>query len=168
MMKTIEQIWKETLELLQRKMSRSSFETWIKGLTIQRFDVEKKTVTIHAENEFTRQWLETRLKQVLEDAIEEITGDRYAVSFSVKVKTYVRYSMEQVPTRIDPQEEQERENRNLLLQVLQELQMLHQRLDRMEGGLGDIKKEIKNAGKLKRPPWPISHKPRHENEEKGD
>lgn len=154
-MKTMEEIWRDTLELLQKKMSRSSFETWIKGLTVQRFDAKKKTITINAENEFTRQWLETRLKQVLEDAMEEVTGDKYAVSFAVKVKTHVRYSMERVPTRLDPQEEYQRENRALLHEVLQELKSLHHRLDHFETELGNIKKEIKTVNrptKIPRPP----------------
>lgn len=142
-MKTIEEIWKDTLELLQKRMSRSSFETWIKGLTVQRFDAKKKTITINAENEFTRQWLETRLKQVLEDAMEEATGDRYAVSFAVKVKTHIRYSMERVPTRLDPQEEYQRENRALLHEVLDELKSLHHRLDYFEIELSNVKKEMK-------------------------
>ncbi|MFT9849558.1 DnaA N-terminal domain-containing protein [Aneurinibacillus sp. REN35] len=154
-MKTIEEIWTETLELLQKKMSRSSFETWIKGLSIQKFDTKKRTVTINAENEFTRQWLETRLKHILEDAIHEVTGEPYAISFAVRVKTFMRYSMEQVPTRVDPHEEHARQNSDMLQQILKELQSLHQRFDRMETELTDIRKEIKAANKPTKIPRPL-------------
>ncbi|MBN6186927.1 hypothetical protein JQN58_08020 [Aneurinibacillus sp. BA2021] len=153
-MKTIDEIWTETLELLQKKMSRSSFETWIKGLSIQRFDTKKQTVTINAENEFTRQWLETRLKHILEDAIREVTGEPYAISFAVRVKTFMRYSMEQVPTRVDPHEEHARQNNEMLQQILGELQSLHKRFDRMETELADMKKEIRAAGKPTKIPRP--------------
>jgi chromosomal replication initiation ATPase DnaA len=155
MVKTMDTIWQETMNRLQKKMSGPSFETWIKGLTLQSFDEANNRMIIGAENEFTRQWIETRMKDLLEDTLFEVAGERYILAFTVTVKDYLRYSMEQLPPKVDMREENDRASRELMAQVLAEMQSLNQRLDRVENQLSDIKNDIKKIASPTKIPRPV-------------
>ncbi|WCK54159.1 DnaA N-terminal domain-containing protein [Aneurinibacillus sp. Ricciae_BoGa-3] len=148
-MKTFEQVWREVVNRLRTKLSRPSFDAWIKELSIQSIDRDK--IIIGVENEFTRQWVETRLKELLQDTLYEVSGQRYSLSFAVRVNDYVRYSMETVPPKVDPREAEEKNNQELLHDILNELRLLNHRMDRFEVELREIKTEVKKAETKKIP-----------------
>jgi chromosomal replication initiation ATPase DnaA len=150
-MKTFDDVWRDVVNRLRTKLSRPSFDAWIKELSIQSIDRDK--IIIGVENEFTRQWVETRLKELLQDTLYEVSGQRYSLSFAVRVNDYVRYSMEMVPPKIDPREAEEKNNQELLHEMLNELRLLNHRMDRFEAELKDIKTEVKKteAKKIPRP-----------------
>jgi chromosomal replication initiator protein len=73
-------IWKQVLHLVENKISKPSFETWLKATELKEIDDEHKRATIVAENEFARDWVESRYSSLLEDLLYDTTKKRYAIS----------------------------------------------------------------------------------------
>ena len=65
-------LWRDVLDLLKDRMSRPSFETWLKSTTAR---IESDKWLIIAPNQFTRDWLESRYLSVIEEAIFSITKE---------------------------------------------------------------------------------------------
>ena len=65
-------IWQDVLNLLQSRISRPSFETWLKSTKLA--SVTEDSITVCAPNKFTREWLENRYSQLIAAAFLEVTG----------------------------------------------------------------------------------------------
>ncbi len=65
-------LWNDVLDLLKDRMSRPSFDTWLKS-TKARIDGDKWL--IFAPNEFSRDWLESSYLSAIEEAIYTITKE---------------------------------------------------------------------------------------------
>lgn len=80
-MENIADLWDQTLKYIQKKVSKPSFETWLKST--QAHDIEENTVIIHAPNEFARDWLENRYTVLISEALKEVTGAELDVKFII-------------------------------------------------------------------------------------
>ena len=80
-MKNIEELWKHSLSILEKKISKPSFETWLKSTKVH--SLKKDTLTVVAPNEFARDWLEERYSEVIGDVLYEITGEHLEVKFII-------------------------------------------------------------------------------------
>lgn len=80
-MENITDLWNQTLELMQEKVSKPSYETWLKATEAS--DLQGDTVIIEAPNEFARDWLESRYTNLITDALEDITGSALQVKFVI-------------------------------------------------------------------------------------
>lgn len=80
-MENITDLWNQTLELMQEKVSKPSYETWLKATEAS--DLQGDTVVIEAPNEFARDWLESRYTNLITDALEDITGSALQVKFVI-------------------------------------------------------------------------------------
>ena len=72
-------IWAEVQQLLQKNLSKPSFETWIRPAKFNCF--ENGLLTLITPNNFTSDWLRKNYSETIEKAVEEICGHSVKVVF---------------------------------------------------------------------------------------
>ena len=72
-------IWAEVQQLLQKNLSKPSFETWIRPAKFNCF--ENGLLTLITPNNFTSDWLRKNYSETIEKAAEEICGHHVKVVF---------------------------------------------------------------------------------------
>src|SRR5690606_12223551 len=80
-LENIEELWVATLEKIEEKISKPSFDTWLKNTKAEK--LEKDTLIVSAPNEFARDWLENQYTDLISDIIGEITGSRLHTKFII-------------------------------------------------------------------------------------
>ncbi|WP_163539645.1 chromosomal replication initiator protein DnaA [Gracilibacillus sp. YIM 98692] len=80
-MENIEDLWSSTLEIIKEKVSKPSFDTWLKNTSVDQ--LKEDTVIISAPNEFTRDWLESRYTSIISEALYDLTGAKLQVKFII-------------------------------------------------------------------------------------
>lgn len=73
------QIWEATLGHLLLRVTRQNYDTWLRNTTGVRFD--ETTLVVLAPNELTCDWLSTRLRSVIAQAITAVAGAGLKVRF---------------------------------------------------------------------------------------
>ena len=68
----IQELWSQTLDSIQNKISKPSFETWLKAT--EAIDMENDILIVCAPNDFARDWLESRYADLVRDTLKEVTG----------------------------------------------------------------------------------------------
>ena len=76
-----EQRWQETLALLQLQMTKNTFDTWLKGTSVVSWT--DQLLTIEVKTPQAQQWLDHRLKAVVERAVAQVWGRLLTVCFEV-------------------------------------------------------------------------------------
>ena len=72
-------IWAEVQQLLQKNLSKPSFETWIRPAKFNGF--ENGLLTLITPNNFTSDWLRKNYSETIEKTAEEICGHNVKVIF---------------------------------------------------------------------------------------
>ena len=72
-------IWAEVQQLLQKNLSKPSFETWIRPAKFSCF--VNGLLTLTTPNNFTSDWLRKNYSETIEKAAEEICGHNVKVIF---------------------------------------------------------------------------------------
>ena len=72
-------LWQQVLSAVQKKISKPSFDTWLKGTKAVSFTDE--AVVVRAPNIFTRNWLEKRYTKLINETIYEKFNKRVHVEF---------------------------------------------------------------------------------------
>ncbi|PPA68469.1 chromosomal replication initiator protein DnaA [Jeotgalibacillus proteolyticus] len=80
-MENITDLWNRALEHIEKKISKPSFETWLKST--KAFSLKRDTLTITAPNEFARDWLEGHYSQLISGVLKDVTGEELAVRFII-------------------------------------------------------------------------------------
>ncbi|MGI6362716.1 MAG: chromosomal replication initiator protein DnaA [Bacillota bacterium] len=80
-MNDIKNIWKKTLEIIEQRISGPSFETWLKDTEALSLINDNLLVTVPTD--FVKEWLENRYSPLICDVLEEVTGMRLHVTFTV-------------------------------------------------------------------------------------
>lgn len=80
-MKNIEELWKHALSILEKKISKPSYETWLKSTKAH--TLQGDLLTVIAPNEFARDWLEERYSDVIGEVLYETTGEQLEVKFII-------------------------------------------------------------------------------------
>ncbi|GAA0502158.1 chromosomal replication initiator protein DnaA [Salinibacillus aidingensis] len=83
-MENIEELWKKTLETIEGKISKPSFDTWLKSTEAK--SIEKDTIVIAAPNEFARDWLENSYSTLISNTLHEVTGSKLNPKFVIPEK----------------------------------------------------------------------------------
>src|SRR5699024_12748792 len=66
---------------IEGKISKTSFETWLKDTKAKA--LQNNTLTISAPNEFAKDWLQERYTQLINDTLIEVTGANLNVKFVI-------------------------------------------------------------------------------------
>ncbi|PAE17628.1 chromosomal replication initiation protein DnaA [Virgibacillus sp. 7505] len=80
-MENIQDLWKKTLQAIEKRISKPSFDTWLKNT--QAYALEEDTLVIEAPNEFARDWLESSYSSLIGDTLYEVTGNRLQTKFII-------------------------------------------------------------------------------------
>lgn len=75
----VQKIWAQTLEAIQNKISKPSFETWLKSTDA--IELEEDRLIVVAPNDFARDWLESRYADLVRETLYEVTGSPLNVKF---------------------------------------------------------------------------------------
>lgn len=75
----ISELWQKTLLLIEKQVSKPSFETWLKSTTPTKFYNE--TLIIEVPNEFAKDWLESRYSDMIKMALNKLLEREISVSF---------------------------------------------------------------------------------------
>ena len=78
-MENIGDLWSRVLSEIEKKISKPSFETWLKST--KAFSLKNDILTIIAPNEFARDWLESKYSSLIMDTVLEITGAELEIKF---------------------------------------------------------------------------------------
>ena len=78
-LESIEELWNAVLNNVQTKISKPSFDTWLKST--KAVALEGNTLTIAVPSEFAKDWLENQYTGLISDVIEEITGSKLQIKF---------------------------------------------------------------------------------------
>jgi len=80
-LENINDLWVATLEKIEEKISKPSFETWLQYT--KALDLEGDTLIISAPNEFARDWLENQYTKFISEILLDITGTELHTKFIV-------------------------------------------------------------------------------------
>ncbi len=80
-MENIDQLWLAALEKIEQKVSKPSFDTWLKNT--KAVELNKSMLIIAAPNEFARDWLENQYTIVISEVLEEVTGSKLETKFII-------------------------------------------------------------------------------------
>ncbi|MEF7654921.1 DnaA N-terminal domain-containing protein [Bacillus thuringiensis] len=76
--------WEEIKEKIKSKISRPSYETWVKEMTAS---INENSLTIYFENEFQQEWVKKSYKDLISQIAKELTGNTYEIQFELKSNT---------------------------------------------------------------------------------
>jgi len=79
---TRNELWKKVQQLLQKNLSKPSYETWIRPAEF--FDFKDGCLTLLAPNSFSSDWLRKNYSQTIEEIATEIFGQKVKVYIKVK------------------------------------------------------------------------------------
>lgn len=77
----LEQLWNNVLSQVENKISKPSFETWLKSTKLLSYS--GNNVTIAAPNSFARDWLENHYVHLITGILTELTGEDLYIKFVV-------------------------------------------------------------------------------------
>ncbi|MDC3414909.1 chromosomal replication initiator protein DnaA [Aquibacillus sp. 3ASR75-11] len=80
-MENIQELWVNTLKSMEDKVSKPSYDTWLKNTKAS--SLEDDTLIISAPNEFARDWLENRYTELISNALYEVTGAKLKTKFII-------------------------------------------------------------------------------------
>jgi chromosomal replication initiator protein len=77
----LDELWSSVLAQVETKISKPSFETWLKSTKLLSY--QNDTVTISAPNSFARDWLENHYVHLITGILSDSTGDDLLIKFVV-------------------------------------------------------------------------------------
>lgn len=81
-MEQLEQLWNKVLAEVEQKITKPSFETWLKSTKLLSY--KGSNVTIAAPNSFARDWLENHYVHLITGILTELTGEDLYIKFVVQ------------------------------------------------------------------------------------
>ena len=76
---TAQRIWNTALGQLQLKVTRPNYDTWLKGT--EGIRLEPGALVVGVPSEFIKEWLSTRMRSLVCQALGDILGRPMEVSF---------------------------------------------------------------------------------------
>jgi chromosomal replication initiator protein len=77
-------LWQQVLTVIQTKLSKPSFDTWLKSTKANIFT--DSSIVICAPNNFAREWLESRYTKLISSTIFEFIGKQVEVKFIIETE----------------------------------------------------------------------------------
>ncbi|WP_059171610.1 chromosomal replication initiator protein DnaA [Bacillus sp. FJAT-27445] len=103
-MENIADLWNAALATIETKISKPSFDTWLKSTKAH--SLQGNTLVVTAPNEFARDWLEERYAQLISGILYDITGEELEVKFIIpQVKNGEEHELSTPKKRLKRDEE---------------------------------------------------------------
>jgi len=86
-----QRIWKQTLDIVRLSISEANFSTWFSNTFISEIKIledDKQIVEIGCPSSFLRSTIEERYTSLLQDALNQVTGKKNNISFTIKQNPY--------------------------------------------------------------------------------
>jgi len=80
-LENIHDLWNGALAEIEKKLSKPSFETWLKSTKAHA--LQGDTLIITAPNDFARDWLESRYSNLIAETLYDLTGEELDVKFII-------------------------------------------------------------------------------------
>ncbi len=80
-LENIADLWNKALSIIEKKISKPSFETWLKSTKAH--SLKGNTFIVSVPNDFARDWLEGRYVPLISEVLYEITGEELTVKFII-------------------------------------------------------------------------------------
>jgi chromosomal replication initiator protein len=84
-MQDVQRIWDDTLDLVKGELNTPTFKTWFEHAAP--LGVVEDTFVVSVKNDFAADWLDSRYSSLVTHALEQVTGDRMAISFTAGAQT---------------------------------------------------------------------------------
>ncbi|RWR08939.1 chromosomal replication initiator protein DnaA [Siminovitchia fortis] len=80
-MENLSDLWEKVLEKIEKKISKPSFDTWLKST--EAYELQGDIMTIAVPNEFARDWLEGRYTDLISKILYELVGENLNIKFII-------------------------------------------------------------------------------------
>jgi len=80
-LENIADLWERALSIIEKKISKPSFETWLKSTKAH--SLKNDTFVISVPNEFARDWLEGHYIPLITSVLYDIIGEELAIKFII-------------------------------------------------------------------------------------
>jgi len=94
------ELWQQVLSIIQTKLSKPSFDTWLKSTKANVFN--DTAVVVCAPNNFAREWLESRYTKLIEGTIFDFMNKRVEVKFVIETEEQKGQGAAAAPPAIPP------------------------------------------------------------------
>jgi chromosomal replication initiator protein len=93
-------LWQQVLSVIQTKLSKPSFDTWLKSTKATVFT--DNSVVICAPNNFAREWLESRYTKLISSTIFDYVGKQVEVKFIIETEETKSSPASSAPVALPP------------------------------------------------------------------
>lgn len=100
MMVDVQQVWQDTLDVVREELNTPTFKTWFEQTSP--LGIVDHEIVVSVQNDFARDWLETRYSSLLASALTQVTGAPMVVRFSVPGDVPVEPVIEHHPAEVTP------------------------------------------------------------------
>jgi len=83
MLQTAEQTWSTCLSIIKQNINEKTFGTWFAGTLGKQ--LADRTLTVQIPNAFVFEWLEGHYRDLIHQALFQVLGDDYNVTYSVSI-----------------------------------------------------------------------------------
>ena len=73
------EIWEQTLQIVEKHMTKPSFETWLKPT--KPVELNEDGLIVEVPNEFARDWVESRYAPLLSSTLRDILQNDLSIKF---------------------------------------------------------------------------------------
>lgn len=80
-LENLSSLWEQVLKNIEARVSKPSFETWLKSTKLLTYEAEHATISV--PNSFAKDWLETHYVHLITGILSELTGEDRIVEFIV-------------------------------------------------------------------------------------
>ena len=94
-MENLSDLWEKVLEKIEKKISKPSFDTWLKST--EAYELQGDIMTIAVPNEFARDWLEGRYTNLISKILYELVGENLNIKFIIPPDAEEELKKEQAP-----------------------------------------------------------------------
>ncbi len=78
---SLEDIWQTTLSEMSKELTKPSFETWLRST--RPVSLTNDCLVIEVPNDFTKEWFETRYRDLIQKTVKKVTLKEYQVTFTI-------------------------------------------------------------------------------------
>ena len=77
----LKDIWEKTLNIIKNELTEVSFNTWIKS--ISPLSMNNDFIKLGVPNQFTKEILESRYKDLISNSLKVVTTKKYSLIFNI-------------------------------------------------------------------------------------